>query len=203
MKMTAVNNSAFCARLQDKQFVYSSVGKLPENYHEAIADKLIVLITHSPVYKSTKNIDDIIAVGITAPVSEFSTEELVAALNSEITKKTASLLKDRQTAGFKEFNNVRNAMYHSPEKQWTAKEECRNFHISCGHFRAAYKNIFGISFHQDLIQSRIALAKYLLMTSSLSIPAIADKCGYDDDKYFLRQFRQTTGISPNSYRRSI
>lgn len=203
MKMTAVNSSAFCARLQDKQFVYASVGKLPENYHEAIADKLIVLITHSPVYKSTKNIDDIIAVGITSPVSEFSTEELVAALNSEITKKTASLLEDRQTAGFKEFNNVRNAMYHSPEKQWTANEECRNFHISCGHFRAAYKNIFGISFHQDLIQSRIALAKYLLMTSSLSIPAIAAKCGYDDDKYFLRQFRQTTGINPNSYRRRI
>lgn len=203
MKMTAVNNSAFCARLPDKQFVFASVGNLPENHHETIADKLSVLIMHSPVYKATKEIDDIIAVGITVPASEFSPEELVAALNSETVKKTAALLEMRQNASFKEFSGVRNAMYRSPEKHWTAEEECRNFHISCGHFRAAYKNIFGVSFHQDLILSRIALAKYLLMTTSLSIPAVATQCGYYDDKYFLRQFRSITGVSPNSYRRGI
>ncbi len=203
MKMTAVNNSAFCARLPDKQFVFAAVGNLPENHHETIADKLSVLIMHSPVYKSTKEIDDIIAVGITVPASEFSPEQLVAALNSETVKKTAALLEMRQNASFKEFSGVRNAMYRSPEKHWTAEEECRNFHISCGHFRAAYKNIFGVSFHQDLILSRIALAKYLLMTTSLSIPAVAAQCGYYDDKYFLRQFRSITGVSPNSYRRGI
>lgn len=201
MKMTAVNNSTFRARLPDKQFVFAEIGELPENYHETIADKLTVLITHSPVYRSIKEIDDMIAVGITVPASEFSPEELVAALNSEAVKKSAALLEMRQNTNFKDFSSIRNAMYKSPKKQWSASNECRSFHLSCGHFRAAYKNIFGVSFHRDLILSRIALAKYLLMTSSLSIPAIASKCGYDDDKYFLRQFRQITGISPNSYRR--
>lgn len=203
MKRTAVNNSAFCARLPDKQFVFTAVGKLPANYHNTIADKLTVLITHSPVYRSVREIDDMIAVGITMPAPDLLPEELVSALNSEAVKKTAELLKMRQNAGFKEFGKVRNAMYRSPEKRWSAEEECKSLHISCGHFRAAYKNIFGVSFHQDLIQSRIALAKYLLLTTSLSIPAIAAKCGYDDDKYFLRQFRQITGISPNSYRRGL
>ncbi|MDE6775028.1 MAG: AraC family transcriptional regulator, partial [Ruminococcus sp.] len=71
----------------------------------------------------------------------------------------------------------------------------------CGHFRAAYKNMFGVSFHKDLIQSRISLAKFLLITTALSLPAIAAKCGYEDDKYFMRQFRQHTGTSPNVYRK--
>jgi len=46
------------------------------------------------------------------------------------------------------------------------------------------------------------MAKYLLLTTSLSLPAIAFKCGYEDDKYFMRQFRQFTGTTPNSYRNS-
>jgi YesN/AraC family two-component response regulator len=40
------------------------------------------------------------------------------------------------------------------------------------------------------------------MTTALSLPAVAGKCGYEDDKYFLRQFRQITGMSPNQYRSS-
>ena len=107
----------------------------------------------------------------------------------------------RKLQNFTEFNNIKKAMYKQPDKKWDAENECRDLHLSCGHFRAAYKNIFGVSFHQDLIQSRISFAKYLLMTTSLSLPNIAVKCGYEDDKYFLRQFRQQTGISPNAYRK--
>ena len=93
-------------------------------------------------------------------------------------------------------------MYIDPGSEWDAQKTCRDFRLSYGHFRATYKDIFGISFHQDLIRSRISMAKYMLLTTSLSLPAIAYKCGYEDDKYFMRQFRQLTGVTPNSYRNS-
>ena len=94
-------------------------------------------------------------------------------------------------------------MYCDPGKEWDAQKTCRDFHLSYGHFRATYKDIFGISFHQDLIASRIAMAKYLLLSTTIGIPAISFKCGYTDEKYFMRQFRQLTGNTPNSYRNSL
>lgn len=201
MKKLAALSDAICARLPDKQFIFAAVGKLPDNFDKIISDRLTVLITHSPVFMSAKKPDDIITSGITVTAVKMNAGELMKSLSAEINEKTEFLLNMRKNAGFGKFSTIRMSIYKSPEKQWNAENECRDFHLSCGHFRAAYKNIFGISFHRDLIQSRIALAKYLLMTTALNLPAIALKCGYEDDKYFLRQFRQQTGVSPNSYRK--
>lgn len=201
LKKAAIDSSAFCAKLQDKQFLFAAVGKLPENYDKIIADRVMSLITHSPLYQSAEYMDNIISAGITCNISEIDTKNLIDKLADEINKETALLFEKYKTADYNKYNILRTSIYKSPEKQWNAETVCRDFHISSGHFRAEYKNIFGLSFHKDIIQSRIAMAKYLLMTTSLNLPAIAVKCGYDDDKYFIRQFRQITGISPNAYRK--
>ncbi len=201
LKKVAVDSSAYCAKLQDKHFLFIAVGKLPEDYDKIISDRIITMITHSPVYRSADFMDNIISSGITCNISEINSENLIDILSDEINKKTALLFEKYRTADYNKYNNLRAEIYKSPEKQWNAENVCRDFHISSGHFRAEYKNIFGLSFHKDIIQSRIAMAKYLLMTTSLNLPAIAVKCGYDDDKYFIRQFRQITGTSPNAYRK--
>ncbi|MDE6520823.1 MAG: substrate-binding domain-containing protein [Ruminococcus sp.] len=202
LKKLCIDRSVYCAKFQDRQFLFSAVGDFADNYHEIIADKINVLITHSPLYKSAKDMDCIISSGITIDAENTSTDYIINTLSEDINRKTAELLKKQRTSGYNNYNSLRSLMYKNPEKQWNAETVCRDFHISCGHFRAEYKNIFGMSFHKDLIQSRISLAKYLLITTALNIPVIATKCGYDDDKYFMRQFRQITGVSPNTYRKS-
>lgn len=201
LKKVAVDSSAYCAKLQDKQFLFIAVGKLPEDYDKIISDRIITMIIHSPVYKSADYMDNIISTGITCNINEINNENLINMLTDEINKKTALLFEKYRATNYNKYNTLRAEIYKSPEKQWNATTVCRDFHISSGHFRAEYKNIFGLSFHKDIIQSRIAMAKYLLITTSLNLPAIAVKCGYDDDKYFMRQFRQITGVSPNAYRK--
>lgn len=201
MRKLSLNKNAICAKLSDKQFVYIIIGKHNEDYHEKISDRLHSLIYHSPVYKSAKETENILISSMTIAADNAVPEDILRTLSEEITKKTTNASSLRKSQGFNEFNSIRMAMYKHPEKKWDAENECRDMHLSCGHFRAAYKNIFGVSFHQDLIRSRIFFAKYLLMTTSLSLPGIALKCGYEDDKYFLRQFRQQTGFSPNAYRK--
>ena len=98
------------------------------------------------------------------------------------------------------YRVLRSSIFANPQKEWNAQDTCRSFHLSYGHFRATYKELFGVSFHQDVIACRISLAKNLLLTTALSMQVIAYQCGYDDDKYFLRQFRQHTGCTPNAYR---
>jgi AraC-like DNA-binding protein len=201
MRKLSLNKNAIFAKLSDKQFVYIIIGKHNEDYHEKISDRLYSLIYHSPVYKSAKETENILISSMTIAADNAVPEDILRTLSEEITKKTTNASYLRKSQGFNEFNSIRMAMYKHPEKKWDAESECRDMHLSCGHFRAAYKNIFGVSFHQDLIRSRIFFAKYLLMTTSLSLPGIALKCGYEDDKYFLRQFRQQTGFSPNAYRK--
>lgn len=201
LKKIAVDSSAYCAKLQDKCFLFVAVGKLPKDYDKIIADRIIILITHAPLYKSSDYMDNIISAGITCNISEVNAENLIDMLSDEINKKTALLFEKCKTGVYNKYNILRALIYKSPEKQWNAENVCRDFHISSGHFRAEYKNIFGLSFHKDIIQSRIAMAKFLLLTTSLNLTAIAVKCGYDDDKYFMRQFRQITGTSPNNYRK--
>ncbi len=201
MKKLSLNKNVICAKLSDNQFIFVSIGNHSEDFHEKISDRLHNLIIHSPVYKSAGETANILTSGTTMYTLNTSLEELLQTLTDEMNRSTENLSNLQKSQGFGDFNTIRTAMYKQPEKKWDAENECRDLHLSCGHFRAAYKSIFGISFHQDLIQSRISLAKYLLMTTSLSLPVIAAKCGYEDDKYFLRQFRQQTGTSPNAYRK--
>ncbi len=201
MKKLSLNKNAICAKLSDNLFIFVSIGNHSEDFHEKIADRLHNLIIHSPVYKSAGETTNILTSGLTIYALNTSLDELMQTLTDQMNRNTENLSNLRKTQNFTEFNNIKKAMYKQPDKKWEAENECRDLHLSCGHFRAAYKSIFGVSFHQDLIQSRISLAKYLLMTTSLSLPNIALKCGYEDDKYFLRQFRQQTGVSPNAYRK--
>lgn len=203
LKKLTVDSGSFSAKLSDKTFVAAFIGDLSDNFSDLIADRIKILISHSPEYSKERKIDTIVSAGIVAPVENCSPKELLLSLSAEINKKSAFISEKKNITGYNKYISVRTAMYKNPEKTWNAQNVCKEFGLSSGHFRAAYKNIFEISFHKDLILAKIALAKYLLMTTSLSLYSIAVKCGYEDDKYFLRQFRQITGISPNTYRKMI
>ncbi len=202
MKKLNTGGKVICAKIMDKHFVYAVIGNHSDNFHEILADRLKILIDHAPYHKLMNKTDNVITSEITSNSCNTTAEEILKTLIEETNRKTENFSKQRKTSGFHEFSAIRTEMYNHPDRKWDAEDQCRDLHLSCGHFRAAYRNLFGISFHQDLIQSRISLAKYLLMTTALSLPAIALKCGYEDDKYFLRQFRQQTGISPNGYRKA-
>ena len=157
--------------------------------------------TRVEVRTQTILVPDTVFLEIPAQTAERTTRDSVSHLENEISLKSAQISGQSKVPDYVKYVNIRTEIYKYPDRKWDAQESCRNFQLSYGHFRAEYKKIFGISFHRDLIQSRISMAKYLLMTSSLSISTIALKCGYEDDKYFLRQFRTITGSTPNSYRR--
>jgi AraC-like DNA-binding protein len=68
--------------------------------------------------------------------------------------------------------------------------------------RRAFRQQFGTSPHQYLIESRIARARELLAETDLPIKQIAQSLGYMDVFYFGRQFRAHAGVPPAAYRRS-
>ena len=101
---------------------------------------------------------------------------------------------------YKEFQELRDSIYLNPAEKVNPEVLCRELNIGIAHFRHVYKNFFGISFNQDCIASRMSLAKFLLFTTSFDVNTIAAKCGYSDEKYFMRQFKAVERVSPTNFR---
>jgi AraC-like DNA-binding protein len=76
-------------------------------------------------------------------------------------------------------------------------------HVTAGHLNDVVKQHFGIS-AKELIQNRLFLeAKRLLLYSSLSVSEIARQLNFQDDSYFVRAFKNKTGCTPHSYKKTV
>ena len=95
---------------------------------------------------------------------------------------------------------IRKEIYLSPEKSRTVDEVCKSIYLSRSHFQHLYKRYFAVSYVNDVISARIALAKKLLLNSSLSVCNIAEHCGYKSSSHFIRQFGREVGLSPDKFR---
>ena len=65
-----------------------------------------------------------------------------------------------------------------------------------------FKRQVGVSPLQYLIELRMQRAKELLLTGTLSVSEIAERCGYPNAYYFTNAFRKHTGKSPTAFRKS-
>ena len=72
--------------------------------------------------------------------------------------------------------------------------------ISAGYLNSTFKEKFGKSIYQYLLERRIQVAKELLTITNKHIKQIAFEVGYNDPLYFSRIFRKHTGCIPSEYR---
>lgn len=80
------------------------------------------------------------------------------------------------------------------------EEAARMAEISYHHLRHLFAEHYGVSMRQYLIDVRIDAAKRLLTHSPLPQKAIADLCGFANERYFSTCFRQRVGMTAGDYR---
>lgn len=69
------------------------------------------------------------------------------------------------------------------------------------YFSTLFKKETGERFTEYLASVRIGAAKQLLTDSDRPIAEISAETGYGDYKYFCKQFKKATGLSPQAYRK--
>ncbi|WP_418037773.1 MULTISPECIES: helix-turn-helix transcriptional regulator [Paenibacillus] len=94
---------------------------------------------------------------------------------------------------------LRAAIHNNPSHPWTISEMAKIISISPGYLQLIYKKLFGLSCMDDVIHSRIRLAKEYLRHDQYTVAEIADRCGYRNVEHFCRQFKQMTGSSPKKF----
>ena len=71
--------------------------------------------------------------------------------------------------------------------------------ISEVYFRKLFRNSFGVSPKEYLIQKRIDYAKALLKSGDFSVSSVAELCGYGEPSQFSRAFAMRVGMTPTQY----
>lgn len=135
-----------------------------------------------------------------AMLSSDSAEQLCTAVIGKSEQDMAALSERKTLQHYNALLDIRSDIMKAPEKAPALSQAAKRLCVSEGYFRTVYKQCFGVSYNQDCINARIMKACYLLSTTAMSVYAAAVSCGYEDEKYFARQFRQAVGCSPMHYR---
>ena len=86
------------------------------------------------------------------------------------------------------------------KKSFSLQTAAEKSYISETHFRRLFKEEFGISPKQYVINLRIKRATSLIIAGYHTLKDISAMCGYEDYKHFSVEFKKITGISPSKYR---
>lgn len=139
----------------------------------------------------------------------FLNRELVSALFSQlmilclrtVRGDSARIPSSKPLTQEDEIERIDNFFAIFPPEQQTRQELAKYLHCSQRQLIRKMQALYGVSFRQKLIASRMDLAQYLLRSTDKSVNEISAAVGYADNAAFFRIFRQHTGLTPAQYRR--
>ncbi|MDR3174004.1 MAG: AraC family transcriptional regulator [Treponema sp.] len=79
----------------------------------------------------------------------------------------------------------------------------RNFFYSPDYLSTAFRKYTGYPLMKYITMVRIANAKKLLLNTGEGIKEIAYKVGFDDEKAFMKRFKQFEDVTPTTYRNAF
>lgn len=85
------------------------------------------------------------------------------------------------------------------QERLTLEETARMVCLSPDYLSRIFRQETGISFHHYLNNVRVTKAKELIRTTNLRLTDISQMVGYDDQSYFTKVFKRTTGVTPGEY----
>lgn len=85
------------------------------------------------------------------------------------------------------------------KKDFSLQIAAEKSYISDTYFRKLFKQKFGISPKQYVIQRRIKHAASLIIAGYYTLQEISELCGYNDYKHFSVEFKKVIGVSPSKY----
>lgn len=101
-----------------------------------------------------------------------------------------------------ELLDLRIDMLNHLEKNWTISKMAEYVGLSSSRFSVLYKKRFGLSPTEDLINMRIDKARLLLLSTNMKLYHIAQVCGFKNEYYFSRMFKERENLTPGFYRRN-
>lgn len=97
------------------------------------------------------------------------------------------------------FGELQAQVLGTLDHAWSVEEMARAVHLSRSRFMGLYREFFGTSPVEDLINARINHARFLLTATTLSVSQVAYECGFHSLYHFSRLFRKRVHCSPSEF----
>lgn len=98
------------------------------------------------------------------------------------------------------FKRIAFYMELNYDQPFNQAEYAQMFHLNRDYLSRKFKQIFGEGMVSYLNRLRITHAEQLMHNPELKIRNIAYMTGFSDEKYFTRQFKEFTHVTPSEYR---
>ena len=73
--------------------------------------------------------------------------------------------------------------------------------LSLQHFNKLFKENYGLTPQEYIMQQRLTKAQYALLHTDHSIVTISETFGFCDTSHFIRRFSEKYGVSPSKYKK--
>ena len=183
---------SFRTSAADRQYIASM--NLPQDTPIELADDLVVSGTIRSMQSQSMHRGN-----HSGEFMELSMRLIFIALSDSAGAVPAS--SEEKIPRYSELKKLRESVYDDPVNAWSVDMVCDDMQISRTYFHRLYSEAFGVTFLQDVIESRLIRAAQLLKDTDRSVSEIAEDCGYDSESYFMRQFKKHKGCTPSEYRR--
>lgn len=91
-------------------------------------------------------------------------------------------------------------MHQNLSNAVTLEETARIAGFSPSYFSRVFKREMGISFSSYLTRLRVEYSKTLLLSGDNTMEEVCTAAGFGDQSYFIRVFRNCTGVTPGKFR---
>ena len=88
-------------------------------------------------------------------------------------------------------------------RRYSMDDIARNFSYNADYLSTAFRRYTGIPLKKYIRIVQIDHAKILLLNSTDSIKEVAFKVGFEDEKLFMKQFKQIVDITPTTFRHAF
>ena len=138
-----------------------------------------------------------------APGSELTVNKLtevllVQLLRADFGRRTdvgiVAALEDKRIA------RALTAVHEDPGRSWTIDAAAATASMSRSGFARRFKELLEQSFFEYLTRLRMRVARELLTTSTMPVPHVAERVGYQSDLSFVKAFKKLHGETPRAYR---
>lgn len=127
-----------------------------------------------------------------AKLTALLTRLMKAAKNAENAAHRANTKQDMQ--------NVKKYLEQNYQERITLDILSELFYVNKFYLTRLFREQFGISVNNYLMQVRLSHAKRLLCSSDMSVKNIGRICGVGNANYFTRMFKKCEGMTPGEFR---
>lgn len=83
------------------------------------------------------------------------------------------------------------------------KSMSQNLHCSTVTLTESFRKEYNMTIMRYVLEQRMKMAEQLLLSNAVTVTKIAERSGFPDVEYFSKCFKETHGMPPSAWRRSM